>query len=237
MAQTKSTQFGYLSLFFTIIFLIIILGFYQTYLMFFPKFQGFSHEQHFHGIMMLVWMIFLIIQPLLIKAGLFQIHRVIGKFSLIAAPLMILSIFLVSKMVYERSIATLTIQETLASTVLGITNMFAFMLFYYLAIFNSRNMAIHMRYMIGTALVMLGPGLGRLLGARFHLQGDLPVDIFYILAIIITLVFLVYDIRRKNNYRPYLVVLITLVFLGVFWKFRLHEIWQVPAKAFADLLF
>jgi len=38
--------------------------------MFFPKFQGFRHEQHFHGIMMLVWMIFLIIQPLLIKASL-----------------------------------------------------------------------------------------------------------------------------------------------------------------------
>jgi len=237
MAQSKSTQFGYLSLFFTTILLILILGFYQTYLVFFPKFQGFRHEQHFHGIMMLVWMTFLIIQPLLIKARLFQIHRVIGKVSLIAAPLMILSIFLVSKMVYQRSIATLTLQESLAETVLGITNMFAFILFYYLAIFNSRNMAIHMRYMIGTALLMLGPGLGRLLGIRFKLQGDLSVDIFYILVIIITLVFLVFDIRKKNNYRPYLVVLITLVFLGVLWKFRLHEIWQLPAKAFADLLF
>jgi hypothetical protein len=237
MAQSKSNPFGYLSLFFTTILLILILGFYQTYLMFFPKFQGFRHEQHFHGIMMLVWMTFLIVQPLLIRAKLFQIHRVIGKVSLIAAPLMILSIFLVSRMVYERSISTLPIQESLASTVLGITNMFAFSLFYYLAIFNSRNMAIHMRYMISTALVMLGPGLGRLLGIRFKLQGDLPVDIFYILVIVITLVFLVYDIRKKHNYRPFLVILITLVFLDVFWKFRLHEIWQVPAKGFADLLF
>ncbi len=237
MAQTKSTQFGYLSLFFTTILLIVILGFYQTYLIFFPNFQGFSHEQHFHGIMMLIWMIFLIIQPLLIKDRLFQIHRIIGKISLIAAPLMILSIFLVSKMVYERSIATLTLQETLASMVLGITNMFAFMLFYYLAVFNSRNMAIHMRYMIGTALVMLGPGLGRLLGVRFHLQGDLPVHITYFLAIAIALVFLVLDIRKKNNYRPYLVVLIALVFLEVLWQFKFHGIWQVPAKAFADLLF
>jgi hypothetical protein len=237
MAQSKSTQFGYLSLFFTTILLILILGFYQTYLMFFPKFQGFRLEQHFHGIMMLVWMTFLIIQPLLIKAKLFKVHRFIGKLSLIAAPLMILSIFMVSKMVYHRSIATLTLEESLASTVLGITNMFAFILFYYLAIFNSRNMAIHMRYMIGTALLMLGPGLGRLLGIRFKLQGDLPVDIFYILVIVITLILLVYDIRKKKNYRPYLVVLIILVFLDVLWKFRLHEIWQVPAKAFADLLF
>jgi hypothetical protein len=49
--------------------------------------------------------------------------------------------------------------------------------------------------------------------------------------------FLVYDIRKKNNYRPFLVVLITLVVLDVFWKLKLNEIWQVPAKAFADLLF
>jgi hypothetical protein len=187
--------------------------------------------------MMLVWMTFLIVQPLLIRAKLFQIHRAIGKVSLIAAPLMILSIFLVSRMVYQRSITTLSIQESLASTVLGITGMFAFTLFYYLAIFNSRNMAIHMRYMIGTALIMIGPGLGRLLGIQFKLQGDLPVDIFYLLVIVITLVFLIYDIRKKNSYRPFLVVLITLVILDVFWKFRLHEIRQVPAKAFADLLF
>ena len=104
---------------------------------------------------------------------------------------MILSIFMVSKMVYQRSIATLTLQESLAETVLGITNMFAFILFYYLAIFNSRNMAIHMRYMIGTALVMLGPGLGRLLAVRFKFPGDSSVHISYFLAIVIALVFLV----------------------------------------------
>jgi hypothetical protein len=75
------------------------------------------------------------------------------------------------------------------------------------------------------------------LGIQFKLHGDLPVDIFFILAIAIAIVFLVFDIHKKNNYRPFLVVLITLVFLDVLWKFRLHEIWQVPAKAFADLLF
>ncbi len=237
MATPKSTQFSYLSLFFTSVFLIIILGFYQTYLVFFPKFSGFRIEQHFHGIMMLVWMTFLITQPLLIKARLFHIHRFIGKLSLIVAPLMILSIFMVSKMVYQMSIPTVSYEESLARIVLGVTNMFAFALLYYLAIFNSRNMAIHMRYMIGTALLMLGPGLGRLLGVRFKLQGDLPVDITYSLVIVIALIFLVFDIRKKNNYLPNLVVLITLVFLEVFWKFKFHEIWQVPAKTFADLLF
>jgi len=91
--------------------------------------------------------------------------------------------------------------------------------------------------MIGTALLMVGPGLGRLFGVGFKIPGDWPVHITYILIIAIALIFLVIDIRRKNNYRPYLVVLVTLVFLEVFWQFRFSEIWQVPAKAFADLLF
>jgi len=237
MKQSKSIPLSNLSLIFTTILLIIILGFYQTYLVFFPKFQGFHYEQHFHGFMMILWMVFLIIQPLLISNKKYQIHRFIGKLSLIIAPLLILSIFLVSKMVYHRSIATLSQQESLASIVLGLPNMFAFILLYYLAIFNTRNMPAHMRYMIGTALLMIGPGLGRLLitGLKWPLEMAVPAVNY--LTIALALVFLVNDIRKKIDYRPYLVVFITLVALQVFWQFRFSEIWQVPAKAFADLLF
>lgn len=237
MKQSKSIQLGNLSLLFTAILLIIILGFYKTYLVFFPKFQGFHLEQHFHGLMMLIWLALLIVQPLLIKNNKYQVHRFIGKLSLIIAPLLILSIFLVSKMVYHRSIATLSQQQSLASIVLGIPGMFAFILLYYLAIFNSRNMATHMRYMIGTALLMIGPGLGRLLIKGLKLPFEMAVPVTTYLIITLSFVFLVIDIRRKNNYRPYLVVFITLVVLQVLWHFRFSEIWQVPAKAFADLLF
>ena len=119
--------------------------------------------------MMLLWLMLLIVQPLLIKNKKYQVHRFIGKLSLIIAPLLILSIFLISKMVYHRVNATTSQQEALAAIVLGIPDMFAFILFYYLAIFNSRNRAIHMRYMIGTALLMIGPGLGRILITRLSI--------------------------------------------------------------------
>jgi hypothetical protein len=237
MKQPKSIQLNYLSLLFTTILLIIILGFYQTYLVFFPKFQGFRYEQHFHGTMMLLWLVFLIIQPLLIRSKKYQIHRFIGKLSLMIAPLLILSIFLVSKMVYHRSIATLSLQESLASIVLGIPNMFAFILLYYLAIFNTRNMPAHMRYMIGTALLMIGPGLGRLLITQLKMPFETAVPAVNYMTITIAMILLVLDIRKKNNYRPYLVVFVTLVIVQVFWQFRFSDIWQVPAKAFADLLF
>jgi hypothetical protein len=237
MKQPKSIQLGNLSLLFTTVLLIIILGFYKTYLVFFPEFRGFRIEQHFHGLMMLLWMTLLIAQPLLIKNNKFEIHRFIGKLSLILAPLLILSIFLVSKMVYHRSIATLSQQDSLASIVLGIPILFAFMLFYYLAIFNSRNRAIHMRYMVGTALLMIGPGLGRLLITQLNMPFIMAVPAVNFLTIILSAVFLVIDILKKKDYRPYLVVLITLGFLQLLWYFRYSAIWQAPAKAFADLLF
>jgi hypothetical protein len=237
MKQSKSITLGNLSLLFTTILVVIFLGFYQTYLVFFPKFKGFQFEQHFHGFMMLLWMVLLITQPLLIKNKKHEIHRFIGKLTYIIAPLLILSIFLVSKMVYHRSIATLSLQESLAAVVLGLPNMFAFILLYYLAIFNSRNRSVHMRYMIGTALLMIGPGLGRLLITGFKLPLEIAAPATNYLTIAVSLVFMVNDIRRKNDYRPYLVILITLVVVQLCWQFRFTEIWQIPAKAFADLLF
>jgi hypothetical protein len=47
MAQSKSNQFGYLSLFFTTILLILILGFYQTYLVFFQNSRAFAMNNIF----------------------------------------------------------------------------------------------------------------------------------------------------------------------------------------------
>ncbi len=237
MKQSKSIPLGNLSLLFAALLLIVILGFYQTYLVFFPKFQGFNFVQHFHGLMMLLWMMLLIMQPLLIRNKKYQAHRFIGKVSHIVAPLLILSVFLVTKMVYHRSMATLSLQESLASIVLGLPNMFAFILLYYLAVFNSRNMAAHMRYMIGTALLMVGPGLGRLLitGLNWPLEMAIPGTNYPVIAL--TIVLLVNDIRKKNDFRPYLVVLITVIALQVSWMLRYSEIWQVPAKVFADLLF
>jgi hypothetical protein len=237
MKNSKSIQLGNLSLLFTTILLVIILGFYKTYLVFFPKFQGFRIEQHFHGLMMLLWLVLLIVQPILIRNKKIEIHRFIGKLSLIIAPLLILSIFLISKMVYHRSMGISSQQDALAAIVLGVPDMFAFILFYYLAIFNSRNRPIHMRYMIGTALLMIGPGLGRILITRLNLPFEISVSVTTGLILALSFVLLVIDIRRKNNYRPYLVICITLVILQLLWHFRFTEIWQAPARAFADLLF
>lgn len=53
--------------FFIFILLISVAGFYKTYLVKFPSFEGFTWVQHFHGAVMLTWVLMLIAQPVFIR--------------------------------------------------------------------------------------------------------------------------------------------------------------------------
>jgi hypothetical protein len=93
MENTQSVPYGRISLFFVIVLAFITWGFYKTYIIFFPSFTGFNNLQHFHGAMMMIWMGFLIVQPLLIRSGKVTTHRAVGKLSYVIAPLLMVSIF------------------------------------------------------------------------------------------------------------------------------------------------
>ena len=62
------------------VFLVLIWGFYRSYLYYFPTFEGgywggesYNYVQHSHGALMLTWILFLIIQPLLTITSIFLI--------------------------------------------------------------------------------------------------------------------------------------------------------------------
>ena len=86
-----------------IILLIVLshVGFPQTYIRFFPKFDGFTGTQHFHGMMMMGWLLMLLVQPILILKGKTKLHRRIGRLSYVLAPLLLLSIYLFIQSRYE----------------------------------------------------------------------------------------------------------------------------------------
>src|SRR6187431_1887402 len=120
MEKQSSIPYSGISLFFVFVLALITWGFYKTYIAFFPSFTGFNNVQHFHGAMMMTWMVFLIVQPLLIKSGKVRIHQAIGKLSYLIAPLLIVSIFLASRMVYQRSEPVLPHEEKIAGIALSI---------------------------------------------------------------------------------------------------------------------
>ena len=121
-----------------VILLIVLWGFHRTYTVFFPSFEGFLFVQHFHGFMMLLWLVLLIVQPLLIARRKHHLHRLVGSASYVIAPLIMLSIFLVADMVFGKNMATRSPADAYAEIALSIPSIVFFGIFYGLAISNRR---------------------------------------------------------------------------------------------------
>ena len=213
------------------VFLVLIWGFYRSYLYYFPTFEGgywggesYNYVQHSHGALMLTWILFLIIQPLLIRNGYNNIHRKIGFASYFVVPLLLISIFMVTKTFYFRNLATFNAKEAIG-TITGIANIVAFAIFYCLAIANKRNIPNHMRYMIGTSLLLINPGLSRALFVFFGMaESGLAVSDY--VAMSIATCFIVYDYRNNKNYKPYVIILAVLVIIHLIWRARYTDVWQ-----------
>ena len=236
MEKSQAIPYRGISLFFIFILAIITWGFYKTYLIFFPSFTGFNNVQHFHGAMMMTWMIFLIVQPLLIRSGRVSIHRAIGKLSYVIAPLVVVSIFLASRLSYLRP-EPITHEEKIALIALSIPYFFAFAIIYSLAIINRKETYKHMRYMIGTSLLMIGPGLGRALMIYFNMSLNDAVEVhnYFILGLAAGL--LINDIIRKRSYTPFAIVLFIILLIHLTWNLRYSGLWQSIGESFARTFF
>jgi hypothetical protein len=226
-----------ITVFFIAIALVLIWGFYRTYLVYFPGFTGFTYVQHVHGFLMFTWLCFIIAQPLLIRAKNYKAHRIIGKVSYFIVPLLLFSIFLVTKMVYYRTLKADSLREAIASITVSIPDLLSFAIFYYLAIKNKKNIPKHMRYMIGTSLLLISPGLGRAFAIYFNWPITYALAIPDYIAMGIVIFLIGYDYRNKKNYYPYLIILAVLVVRHSIWLLRYTDIWQIPGGQFAKFLF
>jgi len=236
MQQAITIPYRRISLFFVFILALITWGFYKTYIIFFPSFKGFSNVQHFHGAMMMTWMTMLIVQPLLIHFNKISIHRIIGKLSFVIAPLVIVSIFLVARMGYLRD-TTLPHDVGIGELALSLSNLFAFAFLYAMAIANRRYTYAHMRYMIGTSLLMIGPGLGRALIIYFNVPGETAIDTVLYLEAAIAAAMMINDMLRKRSFKATFIVFIAILTACLLWTFRMGSLWQTIGEFIAKNLF
>jgi hypothetical protein len=234
MEKTLQNRIGYASI---ILLLISILGFSQTYLIKFPTFEGFTSAHHFHGLMALLWILLLIVQPFLIRAKKYQVHRQIGKLGYIIMPLLVISLFFVSKATYFKNIKTMTEAEAIAILPNGTLEIFAFTLLFTLGMIYRKNTAYHLRFLASTGLMMLGPGMGRFLIISFGLP--FPVVLLFIILSTtgVGLVWMILDIRNKKPAFPMGI----FVLLGLFTAFinaNAHSAWwQIFGKWWVNTLF
>jgi hypothetical protein len=228
--------YNYVHLFFLVIFLVLIWGFWKTYIVFFPAFKGFGFMHHIHGLLMMSWISMLIVQPLLIRSKKLSLHRTIGKVSYIVVPLLLLSIFTVSRISFYKVLPEAP-QQAIAEIALNIPALIAFAILYGLAIWKRKESRIHMRYMLGTSLLMIGPGLGRALIMYFNVPFPEAVTYTYYLIMVIAFLLFVSDMILKKLVVPYLITLLLMVLVFLAWQFRGDALWQAIGGKFAAIFY
>lgn len=233
MEKTLQNRIGYA---FIALLLICLLGFYPTYISKFPEMVGFTSAHHFHGLMALLWILLLIVQPFLIRAKKYELHRQLGKLGYVIMPLLVVSLFFVAKATYLRNIKTMPEVEALAILPNGTVEIFDFSILFILAMIYRKNTAYHLRFMASTGLMMVGPGLGRMM-----VSAGLPFPVVLLIIILSTtgvaLVWMILDIRNKKSAFP----MGTFVLLGLsafFINANNHSAWwQGFAKWWVNTLF
>jgi len=218
--------------------LLTLVGFYPTYISKFPSFEHVTTVQHFHGAMMMIWFSLLVVQPFLIGYNKYRIHRILGKVSYVIAPLVMYSIFVASKYEYYRDLDDGTKDQALAGLALDMTSIIAFGICYILAIINRKNTALHMRYMVGTVLIIMAPGILRII-AIYEIFGDIkfPTAVLYtfIICLSIGLSLVAYDLIKSKPYKPYLITVGLMIGIYLTFLNRFSDWWQAVAGGIAGI--
>ena len=90
--------------------------------------------------------------------------------------------------------------------------------------------------MIATGILAIGPGVGRgLIASGVEFPNALTITDLADLLIVGFL--LGFDIYKKKNYKPFLVVFIVLLIGAVLWQVRDGAAWQSFAKSYAALFY
>jgi hypothetical protein len=231
------TSYRHVSAFFAAILLVALIGFFKSYLSLLPDFPGINSIQHFHGLMMLLWLGMLITQPLLIRYKRVDLHKKLGKVSYLLVPLIVASFFLIGRMGYQRDASLLPTEENIGFLALTLPDMVGFSLLYILAMVHKNNPPLHMRYIIGTSLLLISPGLGRIV--LNYADASLPTaaEVSHLTAIAIALLLVAYDVHNRRPYKPFAVTFFTLSLMHLCWEFRLTPLWQTLAGQFASTFF
>ena len=188
--------------FFIFILFISFGGFYKTYFVKFPVFEGFNAAHHFHGAVMLTWILMLIAQPVFIRTKKFRLHRIVGKTSYFIFPLLILSLFFVARAGYLRNIKTEGETEALAGMTNGIPDMFYLSILYGLGIYYKKKTSFHLRFFASIGLMIMGPGLGRFLIVFCGLPPMIAIPSMVAVIALLTLGWMITDIIKKRSAFP-----------------------------------
>jgi len=240
----RSVSRGFISLAVAGVISLIVLihfGFYESYIKHFPSFKPgvnfgvpfeFNLIMHLHGMVMMGWVLMLLIQPILIRTGRTDLHRLVGKLSYVLAPLVVFFLYLANKDAYNRALQAVGETQAVGVISLIFPGLVFFSVLYALAMYYRKQPRLHMRFMISTAFLFIPPALDRALIHYFQLPGyDVGSNIE--LAIIGAVV--LFDSIKTKRVSPFLVVFCFELLHKILWHSRETEAWQAVGRAIANI--
>lgn len=189
-------KFQYADRYFIGFIVLVIVGFWPSYFSkFFDGSAVFTQYFHFHTITAILWVLFLILQPILIRSKKFQTHRLVGKLSYGLVPLLFISVILLAHHRIDPDV------ENLAWRVwIPFKDLFIFTFGYGVAIKYRKTLPIHARGMIVAGMALIEPTMVRL----FINVIGIPQPLGYYLGIspvYIILIFLMVLERKEKSGR------------------------------------
>ncbi len=181
--QKKYNVYPNLGYWFLLIIPLLVGGFYNSY--FSILFQPKPTIIHIHFTLMALWIMMVITQPFFIKFKKLHLHRLVGKCSYVLVPLLLLSTIFIIRYSFYAGIDRLMSGSIHAATpvsyeeaakisategAIGTVYFLWLTTFYILAIINRRPSPVHARYMLATALTVLGPTVDRIFFIVFKLE-------------------------------------------------------------------
>jgi len=216
-------------LYFLLFFFLMVIAFWKTY--FTKIFDQENYRMHLHGAALVLWCTMLIVQPYLIRTRKTAWHRLVGKFSYLLVPVLVLTTY---DLLRYRMHTLPSIEY--ASVALVINALIAYLIFYGLAINYRKNSALHSRFMVCTVFPFITPVTDRIIHIYFPsltkffptLVGYPNVPLFGFALADITLIALsIWDWKAHKRLVFPLALLVLLIYHYSFNFFYQYKFWQL----------
>lgn len=135
--------------------------------------------------------------------------------------------FLIARQNYQTGILNKDSIDVMAIQSITWMQLFLFVFFYSLAIYFRKNTYWHMRFIIGTAIIMIGPSMNRILISYFPnigVSNILPIVLY--LKTILAASYFLSDFSKKKNWTANLIVVIAFLFSDLVYHARYSDTWQ-----------
>jgi hypothetical protein len=216
---------------------LLLLAFVAYWPTYFSRVLSASNYTHFHASLAVLWILMLAAQPTLIRMKRPALHRLLGMFSYVLAPLIVVSIVLLG----HSRIKGLTgeayaIQTYILYLQVSLTVLFG--LSYGLAIYKRHTAALHARFMVCTAFTLIDPVVIRLMfwmGSRTPTWNYQWVTFGLTDLVILSLIFMERRAKSGRKVFPVMLCVFVLAQAVALSGLTFTAPWQAFARWFAAL--